>query len=189
MKPSKQSQGFEDFAGSPSQGEPEFLVIGRLRRPHGVLGEILMEVLTDFPERIQTGMTIYLGDQYLPARITSTRSHMDALLISIENYEDRESVGELRNLAVYIPRSTIPPLPVGEFYHHQIIGLQVLDETGTSIGYVVEILETGANDVLIVKAKEDKQLLIPVIDDVVREIDLSRNCITIHPLPGLLPDK
>lgn len=189
MTSSKRSLSFKDSAGSPPQGGPEFLVIGRLRRPHGVKGEILMEVLTDFPERVQVGMTVYLGDQYLPVRINSIRPHVNALLISIDNYDNRESVGELRNLEVYIPSSSVLPLPEGEFYHHQIIGLQVIDETGLPLGHVIDLLETGANDVLIIHAERGNEYLVPVIDGVVTEIDLSRSRITIHPLPGLLPDK
>lgn len=150
---------------------------------------MMMEVLTDFPERVQVGMTVYLGDQYLPVQIKSIRSHSNALLVSIANYDNRDSVGELRNLDVYMPSSSAPPLPEGEFYQHQIIGLQVINETGMSLGYVTEILETGANDVLIVQDEAGNEFLIPVIDGVVTEIDLSRSRITIHPLPGLLPEK
>ncbi len=189
MMSAKQSLSSEHSAGSPQQGEPEFLVIGRLRRPHGVQGEMLMEVLTDFPERIHSGMTVYLGEQYLPVQINSIRTHMNAYLVSLDGYDDRESAGILRNLDVYVPSSSVLPLPEGEFYHHQIIGLQVMDENDTPIGYITEILETGANDVLIVNAENGYEYLIPVIEGVVTDIDLGRNIITIHPLPGLLPKK
>jgi 16S rRNA processing protein RimM len=134
-------------------------------------------------------MTVYLGDQFLPVQINSIRRHAKALLISMHDYEDRESVGELRNLNVYIPCSSVPPLPEGEFYHHQIIGLQVIDETDTPLGYVSDLLETGSNDVLIVYAENGDEFLIPVIDGVVTDIDLIRSRITIHPLPGLIPEK
>lgn len=107
MMSSRQSLSSEHSPGSPQRGGPEFLVIGKLRRPHGVKGELLMEVLTDFPERIQVGMTVYLGEQYLPVQIKNIRIHVNALLVSINGYDDRESAGELRNLEVYIPRSSI----------------------------------------------------------------------------------
>lgn len=188
MMSSRQSLSSEHSPGSPQRGGPEFLVIGKLRRPHGVKGELLMEVLTDFPERIQVGMTVYLGEQYLPVQINNIRIHVNALLVSINGYDDRESAGELRNLEVYIPSSSVYPLPDGEFYHHQIIGLQVMDDTDTLLGYVTEILVTGANDVLIVKAENGGEYLIPVIEGVVTDIDLARNRITIHPLPGLIPE-
>ncbi|MCK5314858.1 MAG: 16S rRNA processing protein RimM [Anaerolineales bacterium] len=178
----------EQPAGSPPLGEPAFLVIGRLRRPFGLQGEMLMEVLTDFPERLQVGMTVYVGDHYLPVKIIGIRGHMKALLVSLDEYNDREKAGELRNQVVTIPRSSIPPLPDGEFYHHQVIGLHVIDETNRPLGQVTDILETGANDVLIVHAENGRELLIPVIDAVVLDIDLKSSTIKIHPLPGLIPE-
>jgi 16S rRNA processing protein RimM len=188
MTPSKRLLNYEQPAGSPPLGEPAFLVIGKLRRPFGVKGEMLMEVLTDFPERLQVGMTVYVGDQYLPVKINSIRRHSKALLVSIDEYTDREKAGELRNQAVYVPISSILPLPDGEFYHHQVIGMHVIDETNRPIGQVTEILETGANDVLIVQATNGRELLIPVIDAVVLDIDLESSTIKIQPLPGLIPE-
>ena len=188
MRESKAFSQSEQSAGSPSTGEPVFLVIGKLRRPHGVRGEILMDILTDFPERVRQGSMVYVGQDYSPLRIRSRRTHQNGFLIAFRGYDSPEEVGELRNQMVYVRAEDRPPLPEGEFYHHQIMGLRVVSETGAVLGKVVEILETGANDVYVVRPERGPEILLPVIDPVILDVDLAGGEIHVHLLPGLIPD-
>lgn len=174
--------------GSPSSGEPVFLAVGKLHRPHGINGEIIMEVLTDFPERLTTGMTLYAGKEHMPVRLRSRRWHNQNLLVSFEGYTNPEEVSGLVNQYVEVHASDRPPLPEGEYYHHQLLGLQVVDENGIQLGRLKQILETGANDVYIVQPEQGKEILLPAIDSVLRSIDLAQGRIIVHLLPGLLPD-
>jgi 16S rRNA processing protein RimM len=87
MSKAKMDSQSEQPTGSPSSGEPVFLVIGKLRRPHGVHGEILMDILTDFPERVRPGLTVYLGEDHRPMKIHSRRTHQNAFLVSIREYQ------------------------------------------------------------------------------------------------------
>jgi len=187
MRESKAFSQSEQSAGSPVEGEPVFLVIGKLRRPHGVKGEILMDILTDFPERVRQGLMVYVGQDHSPLRIRSRRTHQKAFLIAFRGYDSLEEVGELRNQMVYVRAEDRPPLPEGEFYHHQIIGLRVVSETGVVLGKVVEILETGANDVYVVRPEQGPEILLPVIDPVILDVDLAGGEIHVHLLPGLIP--
>ena len=82
----------------------------------------------------------------------------------------------------------LPPLPDGDYYHHQVIGLDVVDEAGRLLGKVTEILETGANDVLLVRSEAGREILLPMIDDVVLEIALTDKLIRVHLLPGILDE-
>jgi 16S rRNA processing protein RimM len=177
-----------DSSGSPGKGEPEFLVVGKLRRPHGVYGEILMEILTDFPERFQAETEVYAGNEYQPLRIRSIRKHRRALLVAFDGYDDRDSVGQLRNQFVHVRTDDRPPLPEGEYYFHELTGLQVVTDDGENLGVLTSILETGANDVYIVKpSDEGKDILLPAIDPVILKIDLEQGQILVHILPGLIP--
>jgi 16S rRNA processing protein RimM len=189
MRESKAFSQSEQPAGSPSTGEPVFLVIGKLRRPHGVKGEIMMDILTDFPERVSAGLTVYIGSDHNPLRIKSSRVHQNAFLVSFREYHSPEEVGELRNQMVYVPAEDRPPLPDGEFYHHQILGLRVVSESGEVLGKVIEILETGANDVYVVQPEQGPEILLPVIDPVILGVDLASGEIRVHVLPGLIPDE
>ena len=178
----------EDSAGSPDKGEPVFLVIGKLRRPHGLRGDMLMEVLTEVPDSLAAGAEVYIGDAYEPLRIQRCRWHGKLMRIAFEGLEVREAVGKYRNTLVYVHLDDSPLLPEGEFYHHELIGLRVFDEDGKNLGIVDQILETGANDVLLILNEEDQEILLPVIDSVILNIDLNQGEIRVHLLPGLLPE-
>jgi 16S rRNA processing protein RimM len=175
-------------AGSPGEGEPVFLVIGKLRRPHGIQGEILMDVLTDFPERLKKGVIIYMGDQYQPLKIRSSRWQNKAMLLAFDGFMDPETAGQLRNELLYVRADDRPPLPEGEYYHHQLLGLEVVDETGGPLGVLTKILDTGANDVYVVRPARGQEILLPAIDQVILDIDLERKQMKVHILPGLIPD-
>jgi 16S rRNA processing protein RimM len=173
-------------SGSPSTGEPVYLAVGFLRRPHGVHGDILMEVYTDFPERLQAGTKVILGEKHVPASIKHIRSHNDGLLIGFEGFETPELVGQLRNLTVYVPTADRPALPEGRYYHHQLLGIRVVDDAKKELGTLTDIIETGANDVYVVTDEDGLALLLPAIQDVVLGVDLSAKTMTVHLIPGLV---
>ncbi len=185
MAGARKSNVSEQPAGSPVAGEPAFLVVGKLRHPHGVRGEILMDVITDFPERLQPGVVIYVGENQRPLRIRSRRPHRQALLLSFDEYSTPESVGELRNELVFVPTHDRPELPEGEYYHHQLLGLQVISDDGQDLGKVIEIMDTPANDIYVVRSPTGQERLLPAIEDVVQEIDLHKGEMRVHLLPGL----
>ena len=172
--------------GSPPNGEPAFLVVGKLRHPHGVRGEILLEVITDFPERLQPGVTLLVGEQHQPLHLLSRRAHNKGLLVSFDGYTTPETVGALRNAMVYVTTASRPPLPEGEYYHHQLLGLRVLDDDGSELGRISEILTTGANDIYVVRGESGSDLLLPAIEEVIREVDLINGLLHVHVLPGLI---
>ncbi len=173
--------------GSRSAGEPLFLAIGRLRRPHGVKGEIIMEVLTDFPERLKPGINVHLGPDYRLGRIVAVRPHGKGLLVRLEGIATREAAGELRNQFVSIPADQAPPLPEGEYYHHELLGLRVVTEEGRELGTLSQILVTGANDVYLVSTEEGGEVLLPAIESVILDVDLKSGEMRVHLLPGLIP--
>jgi 16S rRNA processing protein RimM len=168
-------------AGSPTPGEPAFLAVGRLRRPHGITGEILMDVLTDFPERLRPGKTVYVGETHEPLRIAGIRGHNLELIVRFHGMNTSEEVGRLRNALAFVKASEVPTLPEGEYYHHQLLGLTVVDETGNELGKLEQILETGANDVYVVKTTEGKELLLPAVEDVILEVNLERREVRVRP--------
>ena len=189
MSPVRSSSRPVEPAGSPQPGEPVFVAVGKLRRPHGVHGEIIMDVYTDFPERLRAGMLLYAGDAHQELSLTNRRWHQDSLLLTFEGYTTPESVGVLRNQELYIPTADLPSLPDGDYYHHQVIGLDVVNETGRLLGKVTEILETGANDVLVVRSEAGREILLPMIEAVVREISLQDKQVHGHLLPGILDEE
>ncbi len=158
-------------SGSPQSGGPVFLAVGKLQRTHGVKGEIIMEVLTDFPDKITPGMNLFIGSRHKEYQVASVRPSAEKMLISFSGLTDCDQVSILRNQLVYIKTADANQLPEGEFYHHEIVGMQVVDENGQPIGSIQEILVTGANDVYVVFDEDGKEILLPAIRSVVLSIN------------------
>ena len=171
--------------GSPD-GEPVYLVVGFLRRAHGVQGEIIMDLHTDFPERFRSERKLFVGEEHKVRTIESVRSHAKGLLIKFKGIETPEETARFRNQWVYIKATDAPPLPEGQFYQHQLFGFQVVDENENLLGELVEIIETGANDVYVVKNESGKEILLPAIPSVILDLDPARRLMRVHLLEGLI---
>ncbi len=189
MSPKRQAKAPVKAAGSPLPGEPAYLAVGKLRHAHGVHGEILMEVLTDFPDRIKPGMLLYPGPEGEPLKLLRCRTHQPGLLLTLDGYTTPETVGQLRNQVLYVKTADRPPLEEGEYYQHQLINLDVVSDAGKALGVVAEVLETGASDVLVIRPAFGPDILIPMADAFIRQIDLARRAITVHLIPGLLAEE
>lgn len=172
-------------AGSP-QGESVYLAIGFLRRPHGVSGEIIMDLHTDFPERIKKGRRVYIGEKHEIAEFESVRVHGQGLLVKLRGYDTPETAGRFRNQWVHVKSSEVPPLPEGKHYKYELVGLKVVDDQGNLLGDLAEILETGANDVYIVRNEKGREILLPAIPSVILNIDMDSRVMTVHLLEGLV---
>jgi 16S rRNA processing protein RimM len=174
----------QQSSGSPA-GEPVYLVIGYLRRPHGIRGEIIMDLHTDFPERIKAGRKVLVGEKHEPLTLDTVRPHDIGLLVSIRGVTTPEEVGRYRNQWVYVKASDVPPLPEGKHYQYELIDLDVVDENNNPLGKLVEILETGANDVYVVRDDAGKEILLPAIPSVILNLDMSQRTLRVHLLEGL----
>jgi 16S rRNA processing protein RimM len=186
MAETRKSRSSDQSAGSSPSGEPEFLVVGKLRHPHGLKGEIMMDIITDFPERLKPGTAVFAGDEHRPLRIRSHRPHARGLLVGFDGMDTPEEVGVLRNMYLYVPAADRPPLPEGEYYHHQLLGLRVVSDEGQELGSLVEILNTGANDIYVIRSPQGREILLPAIESVLLAVDLQQREIRVHLLPGLL---
>jgi 16S rRNA processing protein RimM len=112
-------------AGSRTNSEPAFLVLGKLRRAHGVSGEIAVDVYTSMLELLAVREVVYVGEAYQPYIIQSTRWKGNFLLLKFEEVDDRTDVSQLTNALIYTRTDQLPPLDEGEVYLHQLIGLDV----------------------------------------------------------------
>jgi 16S rRNA processing protein RimM len=166
--------------GSPQTGEPVYLMIGKLRRPHGVRGELWLELVTEHPERIHAGVPVFIGDKKTEVSVSSIHAADKLWLVSFADYNDCQMVEGFRNQRVYIQARQAAPLAAGRYYHHEIIGMKVYTETHDLIGVVDEILVTGANDVYVVKSDDGTEILVPAIKSVIMEIDKEAGCMVVR---------
>ena len=162
----------------------EFLAIGRVLRPHGVRGELLLETLTDFPEHLSEMETVYLGEAAEPHPLRSVRIHRKQLLIQLADCPDRETAETFRGQLMQIRGEAAAPPPPGRYYQHQLIGLSVVTDEGEALGEIAEVIETGSNDVYVVRGPSG-ELLLPALRSVIQSIDLESRRVVVHLIPGL----
>ncbi len=166
--------------------EPRFLVVGRVSKPHGIRGEVRVEVHTDDPQRFSLLDRLYLGDRIPePIEIEHIRYHKTWVLLKLKGIDDRVSAESLRSEWLQIPEEQAIPLEEGQYYLYQIVGVNVFEESGNYLGEITEVLETKANNVFVVKCNR-KEILLPDIAEVVKDIDLEQRKMVVHLLPGLM---
>lgn len=179
-RPMKHNEG-----STPAGAEPSFLAVARIRKPHGIRGEIVLELLADSSRRLLDAQALYLGEERIPLSAFTLRPHGRDWLLHCEGWDDRNAVEQLRGKVLFVRGEELPPLPAGTFYVHQIEGLEVFTEEGEDLGRVKEILKTGANDVYVVQG-EKGEILLPAIPQVIREVRLEEGRMIVQLMDGIV---
>lgn len=172
--------------------QPEYLLLGEILRPHGIMGELKMRVLTAYPERISELETIRLGRdtdgtdarEYILER---ARMNQEYVLLKLQDIDDRNAADTLRQLYVMVSLDEAIPLEEGEFYLYQLIGLMVKTTDDETLGTLTEVLETGANDVYIVDSPQYGEVLIPATPETIVKTDIEAGTVIVKLPEGLLP--
>lgn len=167
----------------------EWATIGKIVAPFGIRGELKVYSLTDIPDRFVMLKEIYLGPDHTPRQVVGVRPHKgDVVLLKLKGVNDINMAETLRNQELCIPLEDLATLPPDAYYQHDIVGLQVRTLQDQPVGTIAEIMPTGANDVYVVQSPSGKQILLPAIKEVIKQIDLMRQVMYIHPMEGLLDD-
>lgn len=165
--------------------------VGKVVNTHGVRGEVRVISTTDFAdERFAVGSILYLDHKDLKDKIqlkvASHRLHKNFDLLTFENYPNINDVISFKGGVLQVTEEQLSELEDEEYYYHEIVGCNVVTEEGESLGKIKEILATGANDVWVVQRKNGgKDLLIPYIEQVVKDIDIDNKQVVIHLMDGL----
>ena len=174
-----------DTSPAPEHTErPERVAVGRINSPWGVRGHVKVTPFTDNPERLAVGSRVYV-DGTLRA-IRDVKSPRGFPCILFEGVTGTEGAERLRDTLIEIDEADLPALPEGEYYVHDLVGLRVVTSDGTEFGEIAEVLETGSNDVYVVRRPGEKDLLLPAIDGVLLEVNLDAGTAVIEVVPGLL---
>ncbi|MBL6007156.1 MULTISPECIES: ribosome maturation factor RimM [Bacillus] len=167
--------------------------VGKIVNTHGIKGEVRVISKTDFAEeRYKPGNTLYLfmdgRQEPIEVTVNTYRLHKQFHLLQFKERQSLNEVEELKNAIIKVPEEDLGELNEGEFYFHEIIGCEVFTEEGELIGKVKEILTPGANDVWVIGRKGKKDALIPYIESVVKQIDISEKKIEIQLMEGLIDE-
>jgi 16S rRNA processing protein RimM len=167
------------------------LVVGRVGRPHGIRGDVTVEVRTDDPETRYAPGSVLLTDPEAagPLTVEAARWHSGRLLVAFAGSHDRSAAERLRGvmLLVDVPDDEQPVDPE-EFYDHQLVGLAVVTVDGQPVGEVTEVLHLPAQDVFAVQRGDGREVLVPFVAEIVPEVDLDGRRVLIDPPPGLIDE-
>lgn len=172
---------------------PEYYHVGKIVNTHGIRGELKVLATTDFPqERFKKGAELYVLSK-TPQKVTvnSSRTHKGMVLVTFAGYQDINEVLPFKGqmLGVADDRLDEAALAENEYYYRDIIGMDVQDVDGNSLGTIKEILSPGANDVWVVGRKGKQDLLLPYIASVVLKVDVPGKVTVVDVPEGLDPDE
>jgi 16S rRNA processing protein RimM len=164
--------------------------VGKIVNTQGIKGEVRVVALTDFPEeRFAKGNTLFIEhdnmQDKLEVKVASHRKHKNFDLLSFADYSSINEVERFKGGMLKVPEDQLVDLTEHEYYYHEIIGCNVETVDGEHLGEVKEILSPGANDVWVVKRKGENDLLLPYIEDVVKEINVDNKQIIVELMEGL----
>ncbi|MGM7720350.1 ribosome maturation factor RimM [uncultured Metabacillus sp.] len=165
--------------------------VGKIVNTHGIRGEVRVISKTDFAEeRYEPGNKLYIfkegSNDPIEVVVESHRVHKNFDLLTFEGMNSIQDVEHFKGSLLKINEEQLTDLDEGEFYFHEIIGCKVYSDEGEEIGTIREILATGANDVWVIKRKAGKDLLIPYIEEIVKDVDVEVKKVIITPMEGLL---
>ncbi|WP_256761456.1 ribosome maturation factor RimM [Cohnella sp. WQ 127256] len=171
--------------------EERLLNIGKIVNTHGIKGELKVWTQTDFPEvRFKPGSKLLMfppeTGEPITIEIVSSREQKAMYVIKVKGFDNINQVEKYKGWELKVTDNERVPLPEGEYYYRDIVGCEVESEEGEQLGSVKDIMSTGANDIWIVKMSNGKELLIPVIDDVLIDVDVAARKIKVRLLEGLL---
>ena len=185
VRPQRTPPRLADTSGPEPNVPPERvrLTIGTILAPHGVRGEFKVRLQTDEPEHLQTIKRIYLGDEASPRTVLGVRLHAGNALMRVQGISTPETVERFRGTPLRIRGADARPLDANEYFLYQVIGLDVFDEAGNTLGRVTDLIETGADNVLVVTPEDGgADLLFPSHPAVVMVMDPAAGRIVVRPL-------
>jgi 16S rRNA processing protein RimM len=171
--------------------EIQWLTVGKVVNTHGIRGDLKVVPQTDFPEeRFAEGSELSLvhpeTQQRLAVEVQGARLHKNMYIVKLKGYDNINDVEKYKGWLLKVTKEQMAELEEGEYYHFEIIGCKVVTVEGQELGVITEILSPGANDVWVVQPTKGKQILIPVIDDVVIDVEVDKKTVTVRLMEGLI---
>lgn len=166
----------------------QMLRVGVIASTHGVHGEVKVFPTTDSQERfLQLKDVILITKRgQIPLEVTGVKFFKQFAILKFKGYDNINDIEMYKGCDLMVTRENAVPLEENEYYIADLIGMEVVTDDGKKLGVLDDVLQTGANDVYVVKAKDGKEILLPVIDECILDVSLEENRVTAHVLPGLL---
>jgi 16S rRNA processing protein RimM len=160
------------------------VAVGRITRAHGLNGDVAVFVISEVEDRFADGATVWLEDGRA-LTIASSRRHGDRLIVRFREVRDRTQAEAIGKALLVVPESISPDLPEGSWWDHQVVGCAVSTDGGRALGELRDVIHTSANDVWTVVDDAGTETLIPVLNEVLVEVEVDAKRIVVKEIPGL----
>lgn len=178
----------------------DMLRVGVIASTHGIRGEVKVYPTTDDVKRFDYLKRVFLDYQYkglknnqkrecIELEVSGVKYFKQFVIVKFKGINDINDIEKYKGMDLYVSREDALPLEDNEYYISDLIGLDVINEEKEKIGTLKDVLQTGANDVYIIKGNEkvnNKEIMLPVIDECVLDVDLEKKFVEVHLLEGLL---
>jgi 16S rRNA processing protein RimM len=167
-----------------------WLIVGRVCKPHGIQGDLLVEIITDFPERLTDDVRFGVGGELGPEEffeVHRVRYHKGRWLLSVRGLRDREAVQGWRGKCLFLPEQAMDELPKGYYYEHHMTGLECRSPDGRVIGEVAG-LDPGESQSRLIVRIGARDFLVPFVPEIVCEVNLEGGFVIVDAPAGLLDD-
>jgi 16S rRNA processing protein RimM len=165
-------------------GSEPTVAVGVITRAHGVHGEVAVLVISEVEGRFDDDATVWLEDGRA-LTVGSSRKHGDRLLVRFREVRDRGEAEALSKAVLFVPESMSPELPEGSWWDHQLVGCRVATDTGRELGELTDVIHPAANDVWSVVDEGGTETLIPVLNDLLVDVDVDAKRIVVREVEGL----
>ena len=162
-----------------------WIAVGQIMGAFGQQGEVRVKPLGGSTNRFRDLKRVYVGEERIPADVLHRRAIHPGVVLRLSTIPSREAAREHFQTYLYVPESEAVKLPKGQYFVHQIVGLRVVTTDGDPLGTVREVLETGSNDVYVVK-DGGREVLVPALKDVIKRIDVEAGTMEVALPPGLV---
>lgn len=166
----------------------EYLQVGVISNTHGIRGEVKVFPTTDDPARFKKLKNVFLdtGKEYLELEIEQVKFFKQFVILKFKGYDTINDVERYKQKSLMVDREHAVKLKKNEYFIADLLGLSVYTENEQPLGTLTDVLQTGANDVYVVKMEEQKEVLIPAIRECILEVDMETRKMKVHLLEGLL---
>ncbi len=169
----------------------EYLQVGKIINTHGVRGEVKVIPLTDDPQRFRQLKWVYTGDDNSKEifNIESIKFFKNTVIVKFNNISGMDEAEKLKGLYMYVDRQNAVKLPKDAYFICDLIGMEVFDENRGKLGILKDIIQTGSNDVYIVRSENNGEILVPALKSVVKEISIEDKRVVVSLPEGLVEDE
>lgn len=164
-----------------------YLQVGVITTTHGIRGEVKVFPTTDDAGRFKKLKHVFLdtGKEYMPLEVSGVKFFKNLVILKFKGIDNINEIEKYKGKSLFVDRENAVPLEENEYFIADLIGLKALSEEGEELGVLEDVLQTGANDIYVIRKKGMQDILVPAIKDCIRGVDLEQGLIRIHLLDGL----